>query len=77
MNELTFETAVRGTIIVDRFCHEEEYLIFFHDTSKNSLHCLTSDFNIVYLSTDWLSGYLVKGKIDIDKLITRMGGGCE
>lgn len=73
MKTLTLETATRGTIIIDK-CSNKRYLIFYHDREKRTLHCLAEDFNVAYLGTDWIDSYLIKEKIDIDRLLTDMGG---
>ena len=73
MRTLTLETALRGTIIIDKRSNER-YLIFYYDREKGSLHCLTEDFGVAYLGTDWIDCYLIKEKIDIDRLLTDMGG---
>lgn len=76
MKTLTLETAIRGTIIIDK-CSNKRYLIFYHDREKKALHCLTEDFDVAYLGTDWIDCYLIKEKIDIDRLLTDMGGDSD
>lgn len=76
MKTLTLETATRGTIIIDK-CSNKRYLIFYHDKEKRTLHCLAEDFNVAYLGTDWIDSYLIKEKIDIDRLLTDMAGDSD
>lgn len=72
MKTLTLKTAIRGTIIEDKMTYKR-YLIFYHDKETRSLHCLTEDFAVVSLGTDWVDCYYIKGKIDIDRLLADMG----
>ena len=76
MKTLTLETAIRGTIIVDKYS-DEMYLIFYHDRERKVLHCLAQDFEVEYLGTDWIDSYFIKEKIDIDRLLIDMDGGSE
>lgn len=76
MKTLTLETAIRGTIIVDKHS-DEMYLIFYHDRERKALHCLAQDFEVTLLGTDWIDSYFIKEKIDIDRLLTDMDGGSK
>lgn len=73
MRTLTLKTAIRGMIIIDKMSYKK-YLIFYHDRETRSLHCLSEDFDVVSLGTDWIDCYWIKEKIDIDRLLTNMNG---